>query len=32
MVNLVYFIQTTQKATSLSGLAGLPCRNAPVLS
>jgi hypothetical protein len=32
MVNLVIFIQTTQKATSVSGVAGLPCRNAPVLS
>ena len=32
MVNLVIFIRTTQKATSVSGVAGLPCRNAPVLS
>jgi len=30
MVNLVFKMQTAGKNTSLSGIAGLPCRNAPV--
>jgi hypothetical protein len=30
MVNLIFKSQTAAKLTSLSGVAGLPCRNAPV--
>jgi hypothetical protein len=32
MVNLVLIVRTSQKATVVSGVAGLPCRNAPVFS
>ena len=30
MVNLVIKLHTAAKLTSISGVAGLPCRNAPV--
>jgi hypothetical protein len=30
MVNLILKLQTAAKLTSLAGVAGLPCRNAPV--